>query len=149
MEKHLWHYKTYESLTHDEIYQIFKLRIDTFVVEQQSYYPDIDERDLSCIHYFKKEGDKVAAYARIILDENKVKLGRVIVNPEFRGQGLARELVQNGLDYVKENYSDKNISLSAQAHLKDFYASFGLIPSSDIYFVDLIPHIDMSRKPFA
>lgn len=145
----MWHYKNYDSLTHDEIYQIFKLRIDTFIVEQQSCYPEIDEKDLSCIHYFKKKGEKVVAYARIILDETNVKLGRVIVNPEFRGQGLARELVQNGLDYIKENYSDKNILLSAQAHLKDFYESFGLTPSSDIYLLNLIPHIDMSRKPFA
>ncbi|MGL6145504.1 MAG: GNAT family N-acetyltransferase, partial [Macrococcoides caseolyticum] len=65
------------------------------------------------------------------------------------GRGLARILVQNGLDYIKENYPDKHISLSAQAHLKDFYSSFDLSPVSDIYFEDLIPHIDMARKPYA
>ncbi|QTQ08666.1 GNAT family N-acetyltransferase [Macrococcoides canis] len=145
----MWEYKKFEALTHDEIFQIFKLRIDTFVVEQQCFYPDIDERDLTCIHYFNKEDGKIAAYARIIVDEQAAKLGRVIVNPQFRGRGLARTLIQNGLDYIKDNYPDKDISLSAQAHLKDFYSSFNLSPASDIYFVDLIPHIDMARKPYA
>lgn len=43
----MWEYKKFEALTHDEIFQIFKLRVDTFVVEQQCFYPDIDERDLA------------------------------------------------------------------------------------------------------
>ncbi|MGL6145256.1 MAG: GNAT family N-acetyltransferase, partial [Macrococcoides caseolyticum] len=74
----MWEYKKFEALTHDEIFQIFKLRIDTFVVEQQCFYPDFDERDLTCIHYFNIEDDKIAAYARIIVDGQTVKLGRVI-----------------------------------------------------------------------
>ena len=31
----MWEYKKFEALTHDEIFQIFKLRIDTFVAFTQ------------------------------------------------------------------------------------------------------------------
>jgi ElaA protein len=37
------------------------------------------------------------------------------------------------------------IELGAQAHLRDFYGSFGFHAISDVYDEDGIPHVDMRR----
>lgn len=50
----MWHYKFFEELKSLEIYKIYKLRVDTFIVEQQCYYEEIDEKDLNCVHIYKE-----------------------------------------------------------------------------------------------
>lgn len=40
------HIKTFEQLTTKELFNIYKLRIDTFVVEQQCPYHEVDDIDL-------------------------------------------------------------------------------------------------------
>ncbi len=36
--------------------------------------------------------------------------------------------------------------LGAQAHLQNFYQSFGFIPVTEVYEEDGIPHIGMARE---
>ena len=54
-----WQIKTFNSLTTNELYDILKLRIDVFVVEQTCYYPDLDsmpnqrDRHHQTIHLFQ------------------------------------------------------------------------------------------------
>jgi len=38
------------------------------------------------------------------------------------------------------------IDLQAQAHLKQFYGSFGFKEMSDVYLEDGIPHLDMQMN---
>ena len=40
-----WQVKTFKALNIDELYEILKLRIDVFVVEQTCFYPDLDDID--------------------------------------------------------------------------------------------------------
>ena len=37
-----FHVKRYEETTNGELYEILKLRVDVFVVEQRCAYPDLD-----------------------------------------------------------------------------------------------------------
>ena len=41
--------------------------------------------------------------------------------------------------------ADKPVYLGAQAHLQNFYQSFGFIPVTEVYEEDGIPHIDGTR----
>jgi ElaA protein len=43
-------------------------------------------------------------------------------------------------------FPENPIALSAQAHLRRFYESFGFVKTSEEYLEDGIPHIDMVRQ---
>ncbi|NGG32904.1 GNAT family N-acetyltransferase, partial [Lactobacillus jensenii] len=64
----MWYVKKWTELTPDEIWQILDLRISTIVVEQKRIYHEIDKTDLSALHVFAIENDKIVAYARVFLD---------------------------------------------------------------------------------
>lgn len=130
-----------------EIYDLFKLRVDVFVVEQQCPYPEIDQHDTQCVHLqMRDEANVLAAYCRIIEDGSIVHIGRVIVHPDYRAQKLGKKLMNAALDYVETMAKITDINLSAQSHLQHFYASFGFKSTSEIYEEDGIPHINMAMK---
>ena len=53
--------KTFDDLTNRELYEILRLRVDVFVVEQACPYPEIDGKDLDAIHiYLENEGQILA-----------------------------------------------------------------------------------------
>jgi len=139
----MWKIRKLDELSTREWYEITKLRVDTFVVEQHCAYPEIDDRDLTSLHVTNFDND-LKAYARIIEDDD-IYIGRVIVNRHFRGRGLSRELMSVCLDYIDEQYPGKTVKLQGQAHLTDFYRSYGFKETSVTYFEDMIPHVDMER----
>lgn len=128
------------------IYEMYKLRVDVFVVEQNCAYPEIDERDKECLHLQIFLEDKLAAYCRIIDEGETARIGRVIVHPSFRKQQLGKQLMTAAIDTIKRSEHYKWIELSAQSHLQNFYASFGFLSISEEYVEDSIPHIDMKMR---
>ncbi|MFC7366130.1 MAG: GNAT family N-acetyltransferase [Bhargavaea sp.] len=141
-----WTVKNFAELTADELYEILRLRVDVFVVEQECPYPEIDGHDRAALHLSGWEGDTIAAYARIIKPgevHEDPAIGRVIVRKSHRGKGIARELVERAKEVAAERYGDIPVHLSAQLHLKEFYASCGFRPVSEPYDEDGIPHVDM------
>lgn len=63
MEKKL---KKYNELTADELYDIMKLRVDVFVVEQNCPYHELDGLDKIAYHLWLEDSDGIAAYLRIL-----------------------------------------------------------------------------------
>ena len=51
--------KHFSELSRDELFDIYKLRVSVFVVEQQCPYQEVDDGDRSAYHVFMKdeEGD--------------------------------------------------------------------------------------------
>lgn len=151
-----WAFKPFSELNLTELYQILALRQKVFMLEQQDIYLDADGKDLNAIHVvgYSDNGNadkRIIAYARIIFPEsnqnqqNIVSFGRVIVDKAHRGNGLAKILIQQILDYLKKDgvYSVCPIKISAQAYLIDFYKNFGFETLGEIYLDGTIPHIDM------
>ncbi|HGI5194733.1 TPA: GNAT family N-acetyltransferase [Streptococcus agalactiae] len=139
----MWNVKTFDNLTTHELFQIYKLRVSVFVVEQDCPYQEVDDEDLICLHGMNWVDGQLATYYRLIPEDDKVHLGRVIVNPDFRKKGLGNQLVEYAIKFSEANYPNKPIYAQAQAYLQDFYQSFGFQPVSDIYLEDNIPHLDM------
>lgn len=125
------------------VYEMFKLRVDVFVVEQNCPYPEIDTLDQECLHLQIKDENTLAAYCRIISEGETARIGRVIVNPTFRGQQLGRQLMTAAIEEIARSKAYKWMELSAQSHLQNFYGSFGFKAISEVYLEDNIPHIDM------
>lgn len=141
-----WKIYGFDELTALELYEILKLRVDVFVVEQNCPYPELDGLDQQSIHLAYRENGEILAYARLVpagLKYDVPSIGRVIVRPAARGHGLARQLMRKSLDYIFTEWHPAAVQLQGQEYLKGFYQSFGFEPISDVYDEDGIPHLDM------
>lgn len=153
-------FKKFNQLTNEELYEIMRLRQEVFVLEQTCLYPDLDNLDQDCIHvisYAKSDppaadgsaAAPIVAYLRILPAGavfDTVAIGRVLVREDLRKDGLARELLVETLNYIKNVLGEKHVKLSAQQYLIDFYKSLGCHIISEGYLEDGIPHIDMEIK---
>ncbi|WP_034551872.1 GNAT family N-acetyltransferase [Carnobacterium funditum] len=141
----MWIIKHFGELTNNELHRIYKERTTVFVVEQDCAYQEIDDIDLTSIHFFKQADDVFMAYARLILEPGSTRIGRVMVPKEQRKNGFGEELLTVILSYADQHYPGLPMNAQAQAYLQTFYTSFGFRPISEIYLEDNIPHIDMVR----
>ncbi len=144
-----WRCEALPSMSAVALYRVLKLRSEVFVVEQQCIYLDPDGRDEDAWHLQALDSDgAVLAYARLLPPQSAqdaARIGRVITAPSARGTGLGRALMQEALVACARLWPDAPLELGAQAHLRDFYGSFGFAAISDVYDEDGIPHIDMRR----
>lgn len=148
MTQVIWHYKTFEQLTPKELYKILQLRLDVFVIEQQCFYQDMDDKDFGSSHLWAEINGNVVAYARILgpgISYADASIGRVISNPAFRGMSLGKQLMENAIEIIHANFIGAQIRISAQAYLVRFYSNLGFKQVSEEYLEDDIPHIEMLR----
>ncbi len=144
-----YEYKEYDDLLPREIFEIFKLRQDVFILEQECLYGDIDDIDLQAIHLLGKSGAKVLAYLRVIgptIKRDMVSLGRVVIADSLRGENEAYNLMSRGIAICGGKYPGKNVFISSQTYLIQFYENLGFEKVSAEYLEDGIPHCDMVRK---
>lgn len=148
-----WQIKLFQDLEPAELYEILKLRVDVFVVEQNCPYPELDNKDRhkDTRHLMGKDNSGVvAAYLRILppgLSFEQTSIGRVVVAPDERDKGLSHHMLHMAIKRITSVWPDQGIKIGAQVYLKDFYESHGFIPVSNSYLEDGIPHIDMVRNP--
>lgn len=144
----MWTCKKFHELTVNELYQLLKLRADVFVVEQNCVYPDIDNYDQDSLHIFYIQQEELIAYCRVVPSGKyeEVSIGRVIVRKDYRGTGLAQELMKQALAAVNQQFGLQPIRLCAQAHLQSYYGAFGFETISEEFLEDGIPHVYMMKK---
>lgn len=137
--------KCFAQLTTTELFEIYRVRVAVFVVEQTCAYQEVDGLDVQAQHLFTQDtAGHVTAYARLINEGSQVRIGRVLVAPANRGNGAGRQLVDAALAAARRTYpAATSIVIQAQAYLQKFYASFGFQPTSDVYLDTGIPHLDM------
>ena len=146
-----WQVKHFKALNIDELYEILKLRIDVFVVEQTCFYADIDDIDRheDTVHLFCYLEGKIAGYLRILAKgqsyQDYIAIGRVIVASHARGTGLGHQLMAEALTVCQQYFPDQQIKISAQEHLESFYGNHGFERVSAMYLEDDIPHIAMLK----
>jgi ElaA protein len=127
------------------LYDLLRLRVDVFVVEQACPYPELDGRDAEpdAVHWWVEEDDAVLACLRVLTEPDDVhRIGRVVTAPAARGRGLAAVLIGRALAGVSGA-----VVLGAQSHLADWYARFGFVRTGPDYVEDGIPHTPMARSP--
>ncbi len=150
MEKIVWSCKPFKDLTNEELYEIFRLRMEVFVVEQNCPYQDADGKDLKSLHVQGKQDGKLIAYTRIVppgVSYKEVSIGRVITSKEVRKTGAGKMLMSKTIVYLKKEFGNVPIRIGAQEYLKKFYEGFGFISEGDSYIEDGIPHIIMLLTP--
>ncbi len=115
------------------------------MIEQQCLYNDIDGEDTKADHLFCYEGESLIGYMRIFKPGIKFEessLGRIVVNPTYRGKDFGRKLIEEGIRVALETYQT-SIRIEAQAALLQYYKTFGFKEEGEVYDVDEIDHIQM------
>ena len=145
-----WQIKRFAELDALTLYQLLKLRVDIFVVEQSCPYPELDNKDLlnGVHHLLGYQNEELIACSRLLpsgISYPDVSIGRVATKREARGGGLGHQLMEQSIIHCQQLWPDCVIEIGAQAYLKDFYQQHGFVATSDIYLEDGIAHLDMKR----
>lgn len=138
--------KEFAELSLQELYEILKLRIDVFVVEQNCPYHEADDKDQQAIHVFLKEKDDIQAYLRIMdrgAESEYVSIGRVIAVK--RRCGLGSRILSEGIRVARTRLHAEAIYLEAQTYAAGLYEKAGFHKCSDEFLLDGIPHVKMIR----
>ena len=115
-----------------EVHQLYKLRVDVFVAEQQCPFNEIDAQDAdpATRHILSWEHDgTLAACARVFPTETGSRFGRFVVRPDYRGTGLGPLIVRAGIKYSERWPGD--LVIEAQSGLVDYYAQFGFVAEGE------------------
>ena len=150
MEKIIWTCKHFKDLTNEELYEIFRLRLSIFVVEQNCPYQDADGKDLKCFHLMGRQNGELIAYTRIVPQNVSYKepsIGRVVTSTKARRTGAGKILMEKSLEFIKKEFGNIPVRIGAQKYLQKFYEGFGFIREGDEYDEDGIPHIIMLFVP--
>lgn len=162
MPRVTWTWRRFEALTVDDVYDMLALRSEVFVLEQRCAFLDADGCDRNAWHLLGRvdagrvdagaEGQPrigsapLAAYLRSLDPGVKCpesSIGRVIVASPYRGTGLGRALMREGIARALAQRPHVAIRISAQLRLEAFYASLGFCSAGLPYVEDGIDHVDM------
>ena len=145
-----WEEKRFEELSVDELYEVFKIRAEIFVLEQEIAYVDPDNKDQKAIHVIGRKKKKLVAYARVFPPgeyyDGFSGFGRVAVDEKERGKGVGIALVEKTVETCLKNFNNHDIKISAQEYLEKFYAERGFVCKGERYQEDGIPHCAMYYK---
>ena len=138
--------------TKEELNLGFALRIKVFVEEQKVPIElEFDEKDNSenTVHIGFFDNNKLIGVARLIdLDKDVIHIGRVVIDKEYRGQGIGRELII-GCENIAQQILKRKIiiELSAQIQSENFYKSLGYNRVNNKIYLDAgIEHVDMRKE---
>ncbi|WP_431969329.1 GNAT family N-acetyltransferase [Nocardia sp. bgisy134] len=129
------------------LYQLLKLRVEVFVVEQKCAYPELDGLDLlpETRHFWLDDEGEVICTLRLLEEhENGVKsfrIGRLCTAVAARGHGYTTRLLQAALAEV----GSATVRLNAQTYLVDMYSKHGFVADGEEFEDDGIMHVPMRR----
>ncbi len=135
------------DLTTSTLYDLLKLRVAVFVVEQKCPYPELDGRDLDpeTRHFWLEEDGDIIGTLRLMEEHDdghkSFRIGRLCTSAPARGRGHTTRLLQAALAEV----GSAPCRINAQTYLVDMYAKHGFKPDGDEFIEDGIPHVPMRR----
>lgn len=136
-------FSEFKDLKPEQVEDIFSLRQQVFIIEQNCFYNDIDGEDRKAKHLLIYKENSLAAYLRIFAAGAKFKqqasMGRIVVAPGFRGTEVGTLLIKKGIELC----GGAPIRIEAQAELKNYYHRYGFKEKGEVYVVDGINHLQM------
>ena len=129
-------------------YDVWRLRQQVFVVEQDCPYPDLDGRDVEATtrHLVLLDDEdgrdgRVVGTLRVLDDGGWARIGRVVVPPAVRGHGLAAVMMVEAMALC----GDREVRLDAQTGLTAFYEGHGFVVTGPEFDEDGVMHVPMAR----
>jgi ElaA protein len=145
-----WSWLRFDDLGGQGVYDMLALRAKVFILEQGPYL-DPDGLDQRSWHVLGRDASgALRAYLRVVdpgVKYDGPSIGRVVLDKNLRGTGLADQLVVQGVACATQAWPCLGNRISAQAHLQRFYGRHGFAPVGEVYLEDDIPHVQMWRAP--
>lgn len=139
--------KHFSELSAEELFEIYKLRVSVFIVEQSCPYQDIDDADKSAYHVWLRDEDGIEAYARVLpagVAFPTAAFGRVIAVK--RRCGLGTKIVAAAIETAMDKLGADMITIEAQVYARSLYENLGFRQTSEEFLEDGIPHIQMQLE---
>jgi len=128
----------------DSLEQVFAIRRAVFVGEQNCP-PELEwEHEDESTHFLATVDDVPAGASRWRKTDNGYKLERFAVLKQFRGQGVAQELVRTVLADLPADA--EYIYLNAQIQAMSLYEKFGFVKEGPQFEEAGIQHFKMVKK---
>lgn len=136
--------KRFHELTVDELYDICRMRIAVFIVEQDCPFQDLDGVDRHAYHMYLRDDEGIQAYVRIFpkgVTYDDASIGRVI--SMRRHTGLGTRIMKEAIDFIRCHFDADAITIGAQRYAVPFYEGVGFKEFGEGYLEDDIPHVHM------
>jgi ElaA protein len=147
MEEIIWTTKHFNDLSVHEYHDLLYLRTEVFVVEQDCPYQEVDDKDKASFHLVGKTANgNVVAVSRILppgVSYKEVSVGRVAIKQNSRGKGIADKMMLETFEFIKHEFGEVPVRISAQEYLLNFYNKHGFKQVGEMYLEDDIPHVEM------
>lgn len=138
--------KPYAELTPDELYDLLRVRAETFVVGQRCFYLDPDGLDKTAVHVGLRGDDgTLAACARLYPEDGAPgtwHVGRVLA--VRRGEGLGRRLMAE-VERAALARGASLLRMESQRQAAGFYARLGWCETGPDFDEAGIPHVRMEK----
>ena len=123
------------------------LRRTVFIEEQNvPKNEEVDGDDPDCDHILLTVSDIPVGAARLKYYNDFIKVQRVCVLKNYRGQGIGSKIINFIIRHVEKNDIRSSIRLGSQIHALEFYKRLGFIEFGEEYLDAGILHKDMEFR---
>jgi predicted GNAT family N-acyltransferase len=106
---------------------------------------DRDGRDHESTHLVALDAGRVIGTCRLLFRGNVARLGRLAVDPDRRGEGIAAALLALA-DRVAFEQGADSISLHAQTYARRLYLDAGYEERGPVFVEEGIEHVAMGKR---
>ena len=132
--------------TDDEVAAALALRSRVFCDEQGvSFESDQDGRDPEATHIVAVDDGAVIGTCRLLFRGHVARLGRLAVEPERRGDGIAAEILREA-DRIAIDAGVVAIALHAQTYAQSLYENAGYREYGPTFVEEGIEHVAMEKR---
>jgi ElaA protein len=123
------------------------LRRTVFIEEQNvPENEEVDGDDPDCDHILLTVSNIPVGAARLKYYNDFIKVQRVCVLKNYRGQGIGSKIINFIIRHVEKNDIRSSVRLGSQIHALEFYKRLGFIEFGEEYLDAGILHKDMEFR---
>jgi predicted GNAT family N-acyltransferase len=135
-----------QARSEDEVEAALALRSQVFCQEQGvSFEADQDGRDPEATHIVAVDEGSVIGTCRLLFRGPVARLGRLAVQAERRGDGVAAAILREA-DRVAAEAGAETIALHAQTYAEALYKSAGYEEYGPTFVEEGIEHVAMEKR---
>ncbi len=132
--------KVVEITERPQMEQAWAIRRAVFIEEQHvPEEEEMDAEDADAFHALALDGQRPVGCGRMVSHDGYVKIGRMAVLRERRGQGIGRSILEFLMGHAKRQGFGRAV-LHAQLTAEGFYLKNGYIPEGEVFEEAGIPH---------